>query len=308
MAYEKDNAPAVNGFSAGTSLKGTQAYIGRTGMNGRFFPGWIQVNGSVGLFITDKTEKLVTDRIEYLVMSSSCSCFWLNPKDALPRFGLVRLNSDLIGRKMWPEGNVSVSRVAFPSLRQFYIDANNVEVSDRATELLVCEWSDMKIPRPIVKFSSQACGVWAAFKHNNAPTLNGFMIGKSLKNTQVFIGRGWVKGEFTPGRLQIEAPTGVYIELDNEERWDFRSAEYLVLSEGCLCSWNPLESAVNQAGVVSAFIDSNQWLIGRVGLPHGVIAIVKVARVSFVSYYTNELGKTIETRVAEVLVCQTVNG
>lgn len=164
MRYQRDNAPIFNGFLAGTSLKGYPAFIGRSFQDKQFQPGFVQFEPPVGIYVTSTIgERLATEKLEYLTIPYQCKCSWMDKGIAMSRPGLVRTPDEtyhyMVGRyRFGCTDTVAITKVVAPSFRQWYFNADGLQVTDTATELLVCESTDTTGSLPVVNIPYLACG------------------------------------------------------------------------------------------------------------------------------------------------------
>jgi pyrrolidone-carboxylate peptidase len=137
------------------------------------------------------------------------------------------------------------------------------------------------------------------FFDDDAPKTNGFSAGMSMNNTQAFIGRGVFRDQPAPGRLQIESPSGVGITTAEGERRLESRIEYLVLPEGCQCSWVAPKESLKRPGLVLVI----DLMVGRKNFSNGRVAVTKV-EATLNQWYINEAGNETKDEASEVLVCE----
>jgi hypothetical protein len=310
MPYSKDTAPTVNGFTAGTSWKNTTVFIGRSWFGDNFIPGRVDVTaGNEGVYVADFQENRLSEDTEYLVVPSGCSCSWMAPEVAITQVGVVQMpdenNQFYIGRVDIGEGQIAISKVSPSEYSQIWATSGE-ELSNIATEILVCESTASPFVRPTINSPSKACAGWMKHKNDDTTTINGFSIGTSWKNNTAWVGRGHFSGQFQPGRIQIEASTGAYLVSDSDgEVFRTTFTEYLALSVGCSCSFVPVESvALSSSSLIHCVDFNNHWLIGRFDLGNGQVSIAKVMQ-SNDQIYIDLNGMSTLGGATEVLVCET---
>jgi hypothetical protein len=163
--FNNDNAPSVNGLFAGYTAQGNNAsvYVGRAWYGSELIPGRAQFTSNPGVYVTWVGEQRVQDDGEYLVVPDGCSCSWLSPSAAANHQGIVRTNDPtynyVVGRKTFSDGRVAITKVATPAYTQRYVNQAGGEISDQATEILVCESSTVApAATPTMTFANEACG------------------------------------------------------------------------------------------------------------------------------------------------------
>jgi hypothetical protein len=107
-----------------------------------------------------------------------------------------------------------------------------------------------------------------------------------------------------PGRVKIG--DGVYVPWIGDRK--VVDPEYLVLQQGCSCSFMPIADAVNRPGMLQTPDQVYFYAHGRVSLPGGKIALSRVAtaNVSYQEWFTNAKGSAdTNPSPTEVLVCET---
>jgi hypothetical protein len=151
----------------GTSYKNTKVYIGRGWFDKQFQPGRVDVtSGTAGTYISSSAgEQKLTKQTEYLVVSSNCSCTWMAPTTANTHEGLVRVYGNdfhyAIGRVALGNNQVGISKVMTPNMDQWFFNpSSGKEEYGNATEVLVCETTGDNSVRPIVNFTTAACGMY----------------------------------------------------------------------------------------------------------------------------------------------------
>jgi hypothetical protein len=141
------------------------------------------------------------------------------------------------------------------------------------------------------------------YQMDNAPSVNGFAAGVSWTNTTIYVGRAHLNGQFMPGRVQTEAPTGVYVNYGAEYIRD-TDLEYLVMASGCVCTWMSTALAMLSTGIVHMPDLSYHFAVGRVTFASGHVAISKTALPSFTQWYVSDTGSGMSDIATEVLVCE----
>jgi hypothetical protein len=216
VRYNKDAAPQINGFSAGSSAYplafDRPAWIARGYRNSWLIPGRVQISNGVGnIWVTRDGEEKTNPSFgatasagsgEYLVLRDGCSCQWLPPSFALSSIhhGLVRtgeqyvppvpLNSPpydyLIALITDPTDlQVSIGKTVAATLNTWYTAPNlaNTNLAEPPA-LLVCESFEYMGTRPTLSFGNSACGLWSRYRPEflmtvNWPAENGFPIAPS---------------------------------------------------------------------------------------------------------------------------------
>jgi hypothetical protein len=235
------------------------------------------------------------------------------------RRGTVRAPDDVyqfgVGRVTLPSGQISVSRVKMApgtNFIQWYATSTTTWSSAiTAEELLVCE----NIPDP----SPNPCDLWVRYIGDAAPASgNGFSAGtaaySTAGNSTAWVGRGFRDSWLIPGRVQITGTTGaIWVTYAAEYQENGKSAgEYLVLRDGCSCSWLEPQLASNHAGLVrtaeqySDIYGSYDYAISRITYTDTRVSIAKVRGPFFKTIYTNPTSHAEVTfePARNVLVCE----
>ncbi|KAG5666978.1 hypothetical protein PVAND_014981 [Polypedilum vanderplanki] len=304
--YLNDESPLINGFNAGVSHQNTTVFIGRAYLSNQFQPGRVDVTAG-GVFMSYTSEKLSTKDNEYLVVPKGCSCYFTDPTTAATRDGVVQIPDGnfqfYVGRVTFPAGYIAISKVIASNFVQYY-STNGAEISNIATEVLVCETNDQSNTPPLVTYSNSACAMWKTYKQNNAPVSNGLAVGLSRVNTQVYVGRAWINGQLEPGRVDISpANVGVWGSYLGEVHAT-ANMDYLVLPVGCSCKWvSPSIAVLNNPGVVRSADSTYHWVVGLVNISSTQIAISKVRSSDFFQWYTSVSNTELTGTATKILVC-----
>jgi hypothetical protein len=139
---DHDKSPATNGLYAGVSRVNTPVYVSRAIYGSQFIPSRYDVESPAGSYPSYAGEKFVEES-EYLIVPQGCHCYWVKPNVALARKGLVTVPDVnyhwVVGRKNLTASSIAITKVQKSSLNQWYSNMANNEVSDKATEVLICE-------------------------------------------------------------------------------------------------------------------------------------------------------------------------
>ncbi|KAG5668802.1 hypothetical protein PVAND_016727 [Polypedilum vanderplanki] len=306
------NSVLSNGFNAGRTIYGVEGYIGRGQKGGQYQVGRYQNESPTGTYVAWGGDRIVDYGSEWLIVPQNCTCRWLSPNQALARKGLVTAPdytyNFMVGRVKFWSGDVAVSRVSYTSLTQWYDNLNNQDVSDTASELLVCE----NIPPP-----PNGCALWSRYNNDNAPAINGFYAGNStINNSPVYIGAGMWNDQRMPGRVQISSVTtgtvtrtsGVYVSYGAEVQ--VRYPEYLVVPDGCSCSWMVPSIASSHPGLILTGDPLYQFAVGLKTFGNGQISIAKVDtnaaqnNLYMQQWYTDSNNREIFEPATQLLVCE----
>jgi hypothetical protein len=83
-------------------------------------------------------------------------------------------------------------------------------------------------------------------------------------------------------------------------------AEYLVVPNGCSCSWVAPANATSRDGLVYANdVSGYNFAVGRKNLTNGRVAISKVQVPGFTQWYQHQGGYEVADAASEMLVCET---
>jgi hypothetical protein len=145
-----------------------------------------------------------------------------------------------------------------------------------------------------------------AFSNETSPATTGYSIGTTYKRTVGFIGRGWEWSEWMPGRIQLESPTGLYIEHGMQENYLSTNIEFLFVPKGCICAFLPMYEALNRFGLITIPCEQFNYFVGRAEFSSGQAAVVKIQSHTNAGFYLNEEGKFAEKTGDEALVCETL--
>ncbi|KAG5670831.1 hypothetical protein PVAND_001066 [Polypedilum vanderplanki] len=305
-SYNNDDAPSYSGLSAGTSLvNNSTAYLGRGFYDNLYTPGRIQIGSTNGTYLISTTgEQLIKTFVEYLVTTNGCKCAWIPIYAGIMNTpGVVRSIDNnfhfIFGRKVFSNGQVAITRIQTTDFTEWYIDDKGVYTFDTATNALICASPTVHTPNPVL-----SCALWMPYYNDDQPTINGYAVGTSWKNSTVYIGRGWYGGQFMPGRVDVTKNIeGVYVDWFSELQI-LQDSEYMVLPNGCSCVWLSPNIAVNRVGLVT----TKDFMIGRVNFTNGGIAISKVSlNAPFTQWYIDSIGNNQMNTASEVLVCESTN-
>lgn len=301
MPYHLDDAPATNGFSAGTSFSNTQAYVGRH-FGDYLFPARVEISGVKGAYVNYGGGRNETKEIEYLALPNGCSCSWMLPANATTHVGVIQMPDGLkkyyLGRVTLADGKVEIAQVDPVKMTAAFANSAGIEVLDVQTfDILVCKTTAPVGPLAVTYSSNAACHGWRTYKNDDAPKTEGFAAGLSWRNTTAWVGR-YAWGNWPPGRIQIESPTGFYESSDDLLK---TKAEFLVIPSGCFCSWVPSsESLLKNIALVPA---GDTYFIGRVKFGNEMVAIAQTDDY-FYGEFTHIDSKYFDNIIPEVLVCQ----
>ena len=156
-------------------------------------------------------------------------------------------------------------------------------------------------------FSSSNFSVitWKAYNNDQAPSVDGYKIGKHPNGNDVYIGKGTYSGQTGPGRIQLSPSIGFYYSHSGYERYITTGVQYLVVGSTCNCSWvqnsggKPVPNAV---AIQDASVDNFVFWIGRGTLPGGV-TIGKIVNSMSSIWYCDAAGNDIYETFYEVLAC-----
>ncbi|KAG5667109.1 hypothetical protein PVAND_015108 [Polypedilum vanderplanki] len=315
ITYSMDSAPSINGLAVGTSWQGTTSYLGRGWYAGQYIPGRIDITpGKQALYVTLLAEVKITSDIEYFVVPSNCNCSFLSPDVAATKNGVV-INPDPVysfatGLVNLSNGQVAISKVETVSKLWQWWSSSGGESSGPSTQILVCSSTNSAVVKPTITYASKACAGWTMYTGDYSPTINGWSAGLSRVNTQAYIGRAYENGYFAPGRVDVTpGSAGVYVSYytaTNSEQYITGPAEYLVITDNCVCSWiSATTAAYSRPGLIKTTDISVHWLTGLVNISSTQVSVSPVAYSTFVQYYT-DLSNTGRTNTASVLlVCET---
>ncbi|KAG5667115.1 hypothetical protein PVAND_015114 [Polypedilum vanderplanki] len=149
-----------------------------------------------------------------------------------------------------------------------------------------------------------ACALWITYYLDAAPTVNGFSAGKSLKGYDAWVARAAVGTYFIPGRVQVEATTGFYVDYLRLEMMKTAEIEYLVVPSGCICAWKDPTTANSSIGLVHSPDPKYSYVIGRVTFSSGLVQISKVQSATYMQTYIDDTGKEQTNAATEILVCE----
>jgi hypothetical protein len=305
--YFNDSSPSINGFSVGTDLSNTEAYIGRATSSGNLnHPGRLQIESKKIYYTFGTAEAVGITKNDYLVLPERCSCRFEPANIAKNLEGYIFFGYG-IGVHYWSSGKVSVVKTSVTENKEWYPSETGGAIKNATVNnSMVCTSTIASNVKPTVKSANGNCAFWRAYKFNDDPVGNGFFAGMSYNNKSAYVGRGWVSDEMVPGRVQVAATAGVYAEFWNQDKF-LTYPEYLVVPENCKCEWVRALDALTRVGLV---ITNDQTrdagtLVGLVQLPNGQIAIAKATRQWNDMFYMNEFGKTVfNAPTTRVLVCE----
>ncbi|KAG5667643.1 hypothetical protein PVAND_015617 [Polypedilum vanderplanki] len=301
-----------NGFSVGPSIfPNITNYVGRgQWTTAEIRIGRYQDENLTGAYTSSAGEKIM-QYSQWLIVPEGCNCYWLSANQALVRRGLITSSDDTynfaVSYKNYTTA-FSISRVILSSFVEFYTTSNNMDGSDVMSNtgpLLVCE----NIPQP----PKYPCALWAAYLNDNSPTVNGFNGGISAyytaANSTAWIARGDYGNIMIPGRVQITGSTGsIYVTVGVELTPNLGGGEYLVVRDGCQCSWLPPYLASNHPGLVKTSDLTFDYAISRINSTDGRVSIGKTTTPNYNTIYTSPSGVqnvlTYPKPMVDVLVCE----
>ncbi|KAG5667113.1 hypothetical protein PVAND_015112 [Polypedilum vanderplanki] len=248
MSY-MDSAPSINGFLVGNSFQGNSAYLGRGWYGGQYIPGRIDItSGQAALYVSSSIEVKVTTDIEYFVIPSNCNCQWLSPSVTSNKSGLVLIPDPTyiyaVGLVSLSNAQVAISKVKTDgSFTQSY-STTGAEITSTATQVLFCSSTNSAVVKPTITYASKACAGWTMYT--------------------AYIGRAYENGYFAPGRVDVTpGSAGVYVSYytaTNSEQYITGPAEYLVITDNCVCSWiSATTAAYSRPGLVRCTDISVHW-------------------------------------------------
>ncbi|KAG5667639.1 hypothetical protein PVAND_015613 [Polypedilum vanderplanki] len=321
--YLNDDAPATIGFSAGISPRSnTTAYIGRGQYGDVVFPGRVQIttttNGTTpftpGVYVPYFGYEWQAPVGEFLVLPQGCSCQWISASDAFNHNGVVYTNNQplykfAVGRKSFGNGQVAISRVYLDPtntafyMKQYYEDAGNIERSENATEILVCETAASTAGRPVINFPYEYCGVWSSFGMVDSVATNGFNVGTSNANTTLYIGKGFAAAYTQGGRYEPNVGTFV---TRSANALAYNSA-WLIVPQGCNCYWMAPNLAKARKGLILVGDDSDNFMIGLHTFSTGQKSVTIPL---YINNYETYVGLNLLTvyggYATQILVCENI--
>jgi hypothetical protein len=326
VRYNLDDAPTVNGFSAGVSAyrnaANSTAFVAR-GLRDTFFvPGRVQIAGSAGVIYVTYGDELAENGAgngEYLVIRDGCSCRFMEPQLASNHRGLVRTAEQttsnaifgpydyVITRINATDGRVLIGKTTTPFYETWYTNpATGAQVNFQpAKEVLVCDSTEDMSTRPTITFGNKACGLWSKYKNDEWPASHGFYAGLDRYGNASYVGRGNYADVETIGRLQLTGTRGVYVTDGNEALATV--PEYLVVPNDCNCEFMAFGVGATKVGLVRSPNQNFELAVGRKNFTSGRIALTSV-RVDLGGnnqWYYNEAGARINDAATELLVCET---
>ncbi|KAG5666940.1 hypothetical protein PVAND_014945 [Polypedilum vanderplanki] len=162
------------------------------------------------------------------------------------------------------------------------------------------------------------CALWQRYINDDAPSFIGLNAGNSTKTgTPAYVGQGHFGDIWYPARIQLTNTgttgtfpytPGVYISTGGET--NVKYGEFLVVAQGCNCTWIPAATAINHNGIVK--VNSYPLLafaIGRKTFADGTVAISRVyidpkSSLYMQQFYGDALGEHSEN-ATDILVCET---
>ena len=141
--YHADNAPVFFGQQVGLNSNNFMTYVGRGNYDGTNMIGRLQIEEPAGVYVTKVGEHLAKFP-EYLVVPKGCKCDWAPFKGARSDPTVVtssdKRNIFLVGRKEAKQKTL-ITRISNVTGEQTYTDHMNIETSDKAIDVLVCQRS-----------------------------------------------------------------------------------------------------------------------------------------------------------------------
>jgi hypothetical protein len=142
---------------------------------------------------------------------------------------------------------------------------------------------------------------WKPYSSARDVIRSGITAGKNGDGEDVYVGRGSIKGQLTPGSLLVEgngrSNASVYVEWGYEEHELTSDLEYFAKEKSCDYRWLPSSdgffaldtiqfSSKNEKLLVGRILNDNSWTVGKVRPGYGI-------------FY----GKGHQSKVYEVLKC-----
>jgi hypothetical protein len=162
--------------------------------------------------------------------------------------------------------------------------------------------------------------LWVRYNLDLSPTVNGFSAGIAAHyfaaNSTAFVARAFHDSFLIPGRVEITGTTGVIYVTDGNEwaRNGASTGEYLVIRDGCKCSWMEPQLASNHDGLVRTGERSTvngiwgplDYAITRINASDGRVSIGKTTTPFFETVFTNATVGNVGTMrpASNVLVCE----
>ncbi|KAG5667911.1 hypothetical protein PVAND_015876 [Polypedilum vanderplanki] len=163
-----------------------------------------------------------------------------------------------------------------------------------------------------------ACHSWQDYNNDSAPETNGFLVGNSLINHSPFyIGMGSDGTNILPGRIQITTTDtgtnqklpGLYAPWETEEYIPI--SKYLVVENGCNCTWMDNNIGFGQPGFVITNDKFCHYAFGLHTSANGEYAIARICTSrpkergeTLMQYYIDVNNTEKSEPLTQVLVCQ----
>ncbi|KAG5668148.1 hypothetical protein PVAND_016100 [Polypedilum vanderplanki] len=324
MTYNRDSSPETIGFYAGDSIvNNASVYIGWGFHGNERLPARIQtINTTTGTapytqnaYVWRNEAEHVALYPEFLVLPENCNCSWQPPSVAMYVRGLI-LTGDLgsqyaIGRVVFSNGLVSITRVVTDPnssnyLKQWYVGVKGVAISDQATQMLVCQSVSPHTTPPIIKFPTNACGVWSPVGSWQSVNYTGFDVGRSKNGNRVYIGRGLIgAADFFPGRYQMEHLAGTYVASGGDTLAKF--SEWFVLPVNCKCTFKNIADAKASLGLITVPNSNKLYGINVVNInSQNDVTVSRVDYFSLDETFVNNQNKdqTMSANATRLLVCE----
>ena len=136
---------------------------------------------------------------------------------------------------------------------------------------------------------------------NDEPARHGLVLGVSLNNKTLYIGRIISSRSQHAARLQIEEPRGIHYLENNYSLKEFQ--EFLLISSDCYCWFADFDEALGRVGLL---LTLSNYGFGRRKLSKQRMALTEVAIVNRTERWYYEWSSQKTDEATAMLVCEVI--